>query len=385
MYRLLIVDDDANCQDVLWDALESEEYELYKADDGQTALKMVQQNPPDLVLLDIDMPRMDGIEVLKRLKAAEETRHIPVIMVTALNTDSQIAASLDNGAVDHVVKPFSHMVVRARVRTALRCCEAVESANERALERGKIFTFTGAKGGVGTTTTALNVAVDLVRRGKSTIFCELRPGFGTAGVQLGASPERNLRSLLENDSRKITSKELEDHLCKHPAGLRFLLGPQDIGELVDITPEQADTIVTKLAEMAEYTIVDIPYSPSLSTDAVLRRSDFIVLTVELEPASLVAAKRIVDRLRAQGIGSNSVGAVVTNRAWVSSSAITLSDVRSTLDCLLIGVIPPDPDACILASKTGSPVILTMPDSGVAGGFRSLAARLDQERVEVLHL
>jgi DNA-binding response OmpR family regulator len=382
MYRLLIVDDDAYCQDVLSDALESEEYELYRADDGKAALEMVQQNPPDLVLLDIDMPRMDGVEVLKRLKAAEETRHIPVIMVTAVNTDTQIAVSLDNGAVDHVVKPFSHMVVRARVRAALRSCDSIQSANEWRPDRGKVFAFIGSKGGVGTTTAVVNVATELVNKGKTTIVCELRPDFGTAAVQLGASPARNIRSLVESASGKITEKELEECLCKHPTGLRALLAPQESDELLDISPEQAEAIVTTAAEMADYTIVDLPCSPFPSSDAVLQRSDFVILTVELETASLTAAKQILGRLRAQGIGGNCVGAIVTNRANVSSP-IKLTDVRSSLDCSLIGVIPADPDACMLASKIGSPVVLARPDSGAAGAFAAVVNRLTQEQVGVL--
>jgi CheY-like chemotaxis protein/MinD-like ATPase involved in chromosome partitioning or flagellar assembly len=382
MYRLLIVDDDGYCQDVLSDALESDEYELCMADDGQAALEMVQKNPPDLVLLDIDMPKMDGVEVLKRLKAKEDTRHIPVIMVTALNTETQIAMCLDNGAVDHVLKPFSNTVVRARVRAALRSYDAIQSTNEWGPDHGKIFAFIGSKGGVGTTTAAVNVAVDLASKGKSTIVCEVRPDFGTAAAQLGASPTRNLRSLLETASGSITKREVEDCLCKHPTGLRALLVPQDSDELLDISPEQAGAIVTASAEMADYTIVDLPCSPFPSTDAVLQRSDFIVLTVELETASVIGAKKILERLRAQGIGGNCVGAIVTNRASVSSP-IKLSDVRSSLDCMLIGVIPPDPDACMLASRIGSPVVLSRPDCGAAGAFTCLANRLVQEQVGVL--
>ncbi len=382
MYRLLIVDDDRYCQDVLSDTLESDEYEVCKADDGLAALKMVQQNPPDLVLLDIDMPKMDGVEVLKRLKAEESTRHIPVIMVTALNTESQIAACLDNGAIDHVVKPFSNMVVRARVRAALRSYDNFRSANEWTPDRGTVFAFIGSKGGVGTTTAVVNVAMNLVSKGKSTVVCELRPDFGTAAVQLGASPMRNLRCLLDNASGKITKKDLDECLCKHPTGLRALFAPQDSGEFLDITAEQAESIITTTAEMADYTIVDLPSSPSSASDAVLRRSDFVVLTVELEPASLVAARQILERLRGQGIGGNCVGAIMTNRASVSSP-IKLSDVRSSLDCLLIGVIPADPDACMLASKTGSPVAIARSDSGVAGAFASVANRLVQEQVGVL--
>jgi CheY-like chemotaxis protein/MinD-like ATPase involved in chromosome partitioning or flagellar assembly len=382
MHKILIVDDDACCQEVLSDALESERYELCKADDGHAALKMIEESPPDLVLLDIEMPRMNGVEALKRLKADEKTRDIPVIMVTALNTDTQIATCLDNGAVDHVVKPFSNMVVRARVRAALRSYDAFQSTDANATNRGKVFAFIGSKGGVGTTTAVLNVAMDLVKKGKSTIVCELRPDFGTAAVQLGVSAERNLSTLLESNSGKITKEALEECLCKHPTGLRALLAPQGSDGFVDVSPEQAEAIVTGMAEMADYAIVDLPCSPYPSTDAVLRRSDFVVLIVERETASLMAAQQTLERLRAQGIGGNSVGVIVNNRAIVSSP-IELSEVRTSLDCLLIGVIPPDPDACMLASKTHAPVILARSNSGPAGAFASVAYRLTQDQVGVL--
>ena len=90
-------------------------------------------------------------------------RHIPVIMVTALNMDSQISLCLDGGAIDHIVKPFSGLVVRARVRAALRNHPSA-SAENQALKPGKVIGFIGAEGGAGTTTTAVNVALALSRR-----------------------------------------------------------------------------------------------------------------------------------------------------------------------------------------------------------------------------
>jgi diguanylate cyclase (GGDEF)-like protein len=133
MYRLLIVDDDAYCQDVLSDALESADYQIFTADDGVAALKFVQQQPVDLILLDINMPKLTGLEVLRRLKADGATRHLPVIMVTADDTESQISSCLDLGANDHVVKPFSHVIVRARVRAALRSYETIQQQQAMAL------------------------------------------------------------------------------------------------------------------------------------------------------------------------------------------------------------------------------------------------------------
>ena len=117
---ILIVDDDDNNRGVLCDALGGEPYRLLEAADGQQALDIADKELPDLILLDVLMPGMDGLATLHKLKAQETTRHIPVIMVTALNMDSQISLCLDGGAIDHIVKPFSGLVVRARVRAALR-------------------------------------------------------------------------------------------------------------------------------------------------------------------------------------------------------------------------------------------------------------------------
>ena len=111
MYRLLIVDDDGYCQDVLTDALESEEYELCKADDGLDALEMVQQNPPDLVLLDIDMPKMDGVSALRQMMQNDPRAR--VVMVSAVNQKEKLAECIQAGAIDFIVKPFEKASLRS--------------------------------------------------------------------------------------------------------------------------------------------------------------------------------------------------------------------------------------------------------------------------------
>jgi DNA-binding response OmpR family regulator len=118
--KILIVDDDANSRAVICDALSGEPYTLLEADDGHQALYFAVAEQPDLILLDIMMPGMEGDIVLHKLKEQDATRSIPVIMVTALHADSQISVCLDDGAVDHICKPVSGVVLRSRVRAALR-------------------------------------------------------------------------------------------------------------------------------------------------------------------------------------------------------------------------------------------------------------------------
>ena len=115
---VLVVDDTEANIDILVEAL-SERYEIAVAMDGETALELVAEEPPDLILLDIMMPGIDGYEVCRRLKAAEATRDIPVIFLSALTDVESKTRCFRLGAVDYIGKPFELLEVQARVGTHL--------------------------------------------------------------------------------------------------------------------------------------------------------------------------------------------------------------------------------------------------------------------------
>ena len=117
--KILAVDDTPASLMLLTDILKSEGYEVRSAINGELALYAAASNPPELILLDIRMPGMDGFEVCRRLKAAEATREVPVIFVSAvLETDEKIRG-FELGAVDYVTKPYNREELLARVRTHL--------------------------------------------------------------------------------------------------------------------------------------------------------------------------------------------------------------------------------------------------------------------------
>lgn len=116
--KLLLVDDQPINIQVLYQAFAGD-YQVFMATSGAQALAICRENPPDLVLLDVVMPDMDGFEVCTQLKAEEATRHIPVIFVTAHNDQAQETHGLSLGAVDFIAKPINPAVVRARVQTHL--------------------------------------------------------------------------------------------------------------------------------------------------------------------------------------------------------------------------------------------------------------------------
>ncbi|HPB30407.1 MAG TPA: response regulator, partial [Candidatus Sumerlaeota bacterium] len=113
--RILIVDDMETNIDILLKSLEAE-YDVRVAMDGKTALQSVDEVMPDLILLDIMMPEMDGYEVCRRLKANKATQDIPIIFLTAVSMDASEHMGLSLGAIDYITKPFNFAIVKARVK-----------------------------------------------------------------------------------------------------------------------------------------------------------------------------------------------------------------------------------------------------------------------------
>jgi class 3 adenylate cyclase len=129
---ILVVDDVPDNVEILETRLESLGYQVATAGDGIAALEKIRELRPDLVLLDIMMPKLDGIESVKRLKADPSLPFIPVILVTAKTDASDVVAGLESGADDYLTKPVDHAALTARVRAMLRIKALHDTVREQA-------------------------------------------------------------------------------------------------------------------------------------------------------------------------------------------------------------------------------------------------------------
>ena len=118
--HVLVVEDEDSLATLLQYNLQKEGYEVTLAGDGEEALLMVDERLPDLIVLDWMLPKVSGIEVCRRLRQRNETRNVPVVMLTARGEESDRVRGLDTGADDYVVKPFSMTELGARIRAVLR-------------------------------------------------------------------------------------------------------------------------------------------------------------------------------------------------------------------------------------------------------------------------
>ena len=177
--HVLIVEDEAALVTMLRYNLESQGYRVSEAVDGEEAILLVIEEPPDLILLDWMLPSLSGIEVCRRIRRNESLRDVPIIMLTARGEDSDRVRGLDSGADDYITKPFSPRELMARVRAVLR--RSQPSDHER-LVYG-------------------DIEMDLARH---------RVQRGGRDLHLGPTEYRLLRHFLESPGRVFSREQLLD-------------------------------------------------------------------------------------------------------------------------------------------------------------------------------
>lgn len=144
LQKILVVDDDADSLRIIEAALKSEGYEVFSADCGERALEAIENDRPHLVLLDVNMPGLDGLETLRRLRSRDE--YVSCLFVSAKNDTTDIIRGLDRGADDYIVKPFEPLELLARVRSQLRIKELndrLSEANRKLLKMVDLDHLTG--------------------------------------------------------------------------------------------------------------------------------------------------------------------------------------------------------------------------------------------------
>jgi adenylate cyclase len=132
--RILIVDDNENNRAILAARLGAQGYSTTEASDGAEALEVVRRGAPDLILLDVTMPRMDGLEACRRLRSDPSVGFVPIILVTARADSKDVVAGLEAGADEYLTKPVDQHALVARVRSMLRVKELHDRSKQQAAE-----------------------------------------------------------------------------------------------------------------------------------------------------------------------------------------------------------------------------------------------------------
>src|SRR5882762_1340394 len=253
---------------------------LLCADRLSSGIQQLRDGGVDVVLLDLSLPDSQGFDTFSKLRA--HSKGLPVILLTGLEDEELGMRAVREGAQDYMVKGAVTSLSLARaVRFAVERQKTLTASVEvrPTAEPGKVLGFLGAKGGVGTTTVALNTAAILARQGKSVIALELRSFSSSFSSQTQQNPSRTLKNLLDLEPERITPAELKRCLVTLPFGVRALYAPQKPEEFMEIQPAQAETIIRCAQQMADFVVVDLPSEPGYFKQAA-GKFDSVTVVVE---------------------------------------------------------------------------------------------------------
>ncbi|MCA9887305.1 MAG: response regulator, partial [Anaerolineae bacterium] len=258
--KILIVDDDIDSLKLIGLMLQRQGYEVLAANAGKPALAKAEAEHPHLIILDVMMPDMSGLEVCKRLRNNAQTAEIPIIMFTAKTLIDDKVKGFEAGADDYLTKPTHPAELASRVKAVLaRNTGGVEHDVARpASARGEVIGILGAKGGVGTSTVALNIGAALQQAGENAVVADFRLGAGTLGMSMGLTRSQGMARLFSRPMSDINPTSVSNEVVTHESGLRLMLSSIRASESeIEQKPDQARAIVNALREVGKPVVVDM--------------------------------------------------------------------------------------------------------------------------------
>jgi len=376
--KILIVDDDLDTLKLVGLILQRQGYQIVAANSGGQGLAKAAAERPNLILLDVMMPDMEGYEVARRLRADRDLAQTPIIMFTAKTLVDDKVAGFEAGVDDYMTKPTHPAELVSRVKALLARAAATQRSTGP-LERGKIIGLFAPKGGLGVSTFALNFGAAMAQGDNDVVLCDLRPGQGTLGLQLGFSHSNAVEQLLSKPESEINAKIIEGQLVSHAnTGLRLLLSsasPSNIS--LESAVAQAEQIVRKAATMSKYLILDMgPGMPDI-VRKIIPLCDRHLLIIEPMRVTIVLAKEMFAEFEKLSISPGRIDVLLLNRER-SSLQMSWQQVEGSLNHSIASVITAAPELAYQAGEAGVPMILMQPQSLTADQARTLAELITQK-------
>ena len=251
---IVLIDDDRVIQKMVGGFLQRRGYNVRNASDGVEALQLIRDQIPDLVITDVRMPELNGIELTSRLRSHHRTAGVPILMFSELSTAPDALAGYAAGADDYLPKPFELEILEAKVQSLLRrSTGAVSGAN-----RGKVILFAHAKGGVGTTCVAVNTAILLAAKAARPVgLLDLDVEFGDSAVYMNLHPHLTLADLKAAPGAPVDEAVFEGFVTES-GSVRLVVG-SDVPERAElVTLPAIQLAIDRLSATCEYVLVDAP-------------------------------------------------------------------------------------------------------------------------------
>ncbi len=382
--KILVIDDDLDTLRLVGLMLQRQGYQISAATNGQQGLDKAIEEKPNLILLDIMMPDMDGYEVARRLRKNPSTIKIPILMFTAKTQLDDKVLGFEVGADDYLTKPTHPSELQSHVKALLS--RSSKQPDENTIDedgpRGYVVGLIAARGGMGVSSLASNIAAGLYNKFKvDIILAELTPGQGSMVLDLGVENENGLSEILGMAPVEITRDSVTGQLFQHDAGLKVLAAsnhPRDFQLSNQLA--QYENLVAHLAALGRFIVLDLGMGLPPFVQRLLPRIDELVVLVEGVPNTIAHTRALIDDLIELGTEENHIAAVLNNRVR-SESQIAWAEVQNQLGHPIAATLTPAPELFAQASRLKTPAVLCQPESLTAQQITKLVERIAEHEAQ----
>src|SRR3990170_912582 len=373
--KILVVDDDPNVQRLLQYTLKQEGYDVVIAGDGAEGFRLWGAEEPDLILLDVMLPKLDGYQVATKIRSEEgASSHVPIIMLTAEREVEQKVRGLRAGADDYLIKPFHPAELLARIKSLLARFAPQEALVGRP-PLGRVLAFYGAKGGVGTTTIAINAAIALRRElGRKVVLVDGNFQFGDHRVFLDLGLDR--KSIVDAvSSQTIDADLLKNVIVTHDSGTDLLLAPPSPETAELVSPDNLVEIIGLLKGMYDYILIDTDKVLDEHNLRIIDLADTVYVVMTADLSCLKNVRLVLETINNLGYSREKVH-LVLNRSN-AFTGINVKNAEMALKRAIEHQVINEYRGAIGALNNGAPFMYSKADSPLGRSLLELAREIER--------
>lgn len=362
--KVLIIDDDLDTLRLVGLMLQRQGYQISAATNGEQGLTKALEEKPDIILLDVMMPDMDGYEVTRRLRKNPTTKSTPILMFTAKTQLDDKVTGFEVGADDYLTKPTHPSELQAHIKALLarsgpKKGEEIDTAFHE--HHGYVIGVLAARGGLGVSTVATNLAGALFSRTQAdVILAELKPGQGTIGMDLGMTDQKGLKDILSGSPVEITREKVQSEIVPHISGVKLLLAsenPRDMHLTGQVN--HYEILVTRLASLGRFIVLDLGTGLPPYVQKILPLCNDRIIVIEGAPSTIAQTKLLIDEIANQGIDKMGIMVVLNNRIR-SETQMSWMEVQQKLGHSIASTLTPAPEMFVAATRLQTPAVLSQP-------------------------
>ncbi len=372
--RILLVEDELFYYKLIAPELKKAGYELKYVRTGRKGLDTIPTYKPDMLIVDLRLPDIDGFEIVQRLRNDPDYNHIPVIFITTQNSLDNKLKAFELGADDYLVKPFQPEELVARLGILARRGKMMRFVQELDSEQTvatSSFAVHSLRGGVGLSSLALNLSLAFHQIwGKKTLLVDAVLAAGQAAVMLNASPRATWENMIGVPDDEVDEELIMELISQKPDSISYVAAPRNPLASDSFTPEFWRLILSKIKTQSNFLVFDTAHDFSDITISILADVANILLVVTPDMASLRAAVSSLEVYDKLGIRADEIKMVLNHT--VNITGIKATQLEKVFGREFDYVIPYEPREVFRAINFGEPFVLSRPDIPVSIAIENMA-------------